>query len=421
MRLTKTTGAKVARFVFSWHNIALNRPAVATNPNDSAYNWAHADKQVQAAANNGLQPLVTIMKAPPWAHQPNKKNPEVTRYPDAPAYGDFAEAAAKRYNGTFIPPGATEPLPRVRWWMAWNEPNRKYFLLPQFVGTKVESAVIYRRLVNEFAEGVRAGDPDGRNLVVAGGLAPLGVTGSPAPIRFMRQLFKGKVSFDVWSHHPYTSGGPRHKAAGSGNIALGNLPTMRKLLYANVRAGQVNTKKKVQFWVTEFSWDTKPPDRHRYALPMGLHARWTAEALYRMWKQGVSVVIWFKVRDNPFRTSPYQSGFYTARGARKRSLRAFRFPTVAFRQPGRIRIWGRTPTSTPGKVVIQIRIGKRWRNLTRLRANGNGIFQGSVKTPYRSGLIRARHRTETSLGFSLTPVPNRYVNPFGCGGGLPCQ
>jgi hypothetical protein len=43
-----------------------------------------------------------------------------------------------------------------------------------------------------------------------------------------------------------------------------------------------------------------------------------------------------------------------------------------------------------------------------------------MKTPYRNASIRARHGGETSLGFSLTPVPNRYVNPFGCGGGSSC-
>jgi hypothetical protein len=426
MQMTKPTGAKVVRIVLSWHDVAFVQPVDATNPNDEAYFWAHADTQIKAARANGLEPLVTVMRAPNWAHQPNLETPDVTRYPNAAAFGDFAEAAAKRYSGSHVDPDVgPDPLPRVRYWMAWNEPNRRYFLLPQMVGTTVVSAEIYRDLVNEFADGVRAADSDeDPNLVIAGGLAPLGITGSPSPMRFMRTLLadgEPPVKFDVWSHHPYTSGGPTHKAAGSGNIALGNLPTMRRYLNNRFRAGRIDTpRSKVQFWVTEFGWDTKPPDKHRYALPTGLHARWTSEALYRMWRHGVTLVTWFKLRDNPFKLSRYQSGLYTKNWARKRSFRAFRFPTVAFRRPGGISVWGRTPKSAPGKVVLQVRIGTRWRRLTTLQANANGIFRRSMKTPYRNASIRARHGGETSLGFSLTPVPNRYVNPFGCGGGSSC-
>jgi len=41
------------------------------------------------------------------------------------------------------------------------------------------------------------------------------------------------------------------------------------------------------------------------------------------------------------------------------------------------------------------------------------------------GLVRARIQGATtpdksSLAFSLTPVADRWVNPFGCGGDIPC-
>lgn len=426
MRLTKPTGATFVRITLNWHDVAFAGPGPdPSNPANDAYNWATADGQIRSAANNGLEPIVIVMRAPPWAHDGGLPAGTSTN-PNPVAYRQFAEAVARRYSGSFVPDGGTA-LPRVRYWMAWNEPNRRYFLMPQFDGTTLRSPEIYRPLVNALADGVRAVDfPPGEppNLVIAGGLAPLGITGSPSPMRFMRALLadgKPQVKFDIWSHHPYTSGGPTHKASGSGNVALGNLRTMRKLLNERFRAGRIDsTTSKAPFWVTEFGWDTKPPDKHRYALPTGLHARWTAEALYRMWRNGISLVTWFKLRDNPFKLSRYQSGLYTVNGTRKRSFRAFRFPTVALRQPGRILIWGRTPKSTPGRVVIQIRVAKRWRKLTTLTANANGIFTRSLRTPYRSGSIRAKHGGDTSLGFSLTPVADRYVNPFGCGGGSSC-
>ena len=45
-------------------------------------------------------------------------------------------------------------------------------------------------------------------------------------------------------------------------------------------------------------------------MPAALEGRWVAEALYRMWSAGVSLVVWFTLRDQPVRTSPYQSGLY---------------------------------------------------------------------------------------------------------------
>ena len=118
--------------------------------------------------------------------------------------------------------------PRVRYWQAWNEPNRDYFLMPQYTNGKMSSPALYRAMVNKFAAAVRDVSPT--NRVIAGGLAPLGRKGKPAPLTFMKKLLEAPVSFDIWSHHPYTSGGPLHLPPGSGDIALGNLGTMNALL-----------------------------------------------------------------------------------------------------------------------------------------------------------------------------------------------
>jgi hypothetical protein len=174
----------------------------------------------------------------------------------------------------------------------------------------------------------------------------------------------------------------------------------------------------MQFWVTEFSWDSKPPDPR--ALPASLHARWTSEALYRMWQNGVSVVAWFRIQDDPLRETPYQSGFWTETGAQKRSLTAFRFPVVGFKRKTGVYVWGRTPTSRGARVLVELKVGSRWRRLGTIRAAGSGIFTKTFRTPYRQGAVRARAVGEISLPFSLAFVGNRYVNPFGCGGGIPC-
>ena len=193
------------------------------------------------------------------------------------------------------------------------------------------SATRYRAMVNKFATAVHGVNPG--NRVIAGGLAPLGRKGKPAPLPFMKKLLEAPVYFDIWSHHPYTSGGPLHVSAGGGDVTLGNLGEMRKVLNEKVKAKKIKSSYKVEFWVTEFSWDSAPPDPD--ALATSLHRRWVAEALYRMWANGVSLVTWWRIKDDPLEgvgSTPYQSGFYTVDDTAKPSLEAFRFPTVALTQ-----------------------------------------------------------------------------------------
>ncbi|HEX2111596.1 MAG TPA: hypothetical protein VHF67_08585 [Gaiellaceae bacterium] len=421
---TRQTGASVVRLVLHWDTVApATRPPDfdPANPAHPAYRWTEFDRQVQLATSRGLEPIVAILFAPDWAKAGTASTGADIR-PNPAEYGKFAEAAARRYSGS-------SGLPRIRYWQAWNEPNRDYFLMPQFAGGRMVSAGWYRRMVTQFAAGVRRAAS--ANRVVAGGLAPLGRRGKPAPLAFMRAMLcvtrsggracdlrGAPVPFDVWAHHPYTSGGPTHRAGGRDDVSLGNLPKMRRLLRAAVRLGHVDSRSGPAFWATEFSWDTRPPDPQGLAMP--LHARWVSEALYRMWRNGVSVVIWFRIQDDPLRSSYQQSGFFTARGSPKRSLTAFRFPVVALRRAGGTYVWGRTPFGAPGRVIVEIKTGGSWRRLGTVRAGGSGIFTKTFRPRPRRGFVRARFNGERSLPFSLTYAPDRFVNPFGCGGPVRC-
>jgi hypothetical protein len=428
---TAATGAKFVRLQLIWHSVApggAQKPAGfnAADPRAPEYNqgaWARMDNQVIRARQAGLEPIIYIQMAPKWAEGAGSGEPGTVR-PDPVEFGLFARAAAERYSGTFVPvvdPYSEqygEALPRVRYWMAWNEPNRDYFFMPQYdANRQLVSPGHYRAMVNRFADHVHAVHPS--NMVIAGGLAPLGKPGKPAPLAFMRSFLSSPAKFDIWAHHPYTSGGPTHHALKRDDVSLGDLPEMRGVLRSAIRSGRVvSATGSAGFWVTEFSWDSNPPDRR--ALPAGLHARWVSEALYRMWSNGIPVVIWYRIQDDPLSVSAYQSGFFTASGQRKRSFQAFRFPSVAFTKRTGIFIWGRTPMSQAGRVVVEIKTGRRWRQLARLNANRYGIFKKTLRTRIRRGHVRARLGSERSLPFSLTPVGDRYVNPFGCGGGIPC-
>jgi hypothetical protein len=427
----KAAGATAMRLTLNWRFVApagTTKPLgfVATDPLDPHYQWGAFDQEVKLVAAHGLEPIVIVFLAPAWAED-STTGPAGTRTPNPAELGAFAKAAALRYSGSL--PG----LPRVRYWQVWNEPNLSRFLSPQIEDGKDVSPGIYRAMVNQMTAAVHNAQPDA--LVIAGGNSAYGGQGVPvpsvAPLRFMRELLcmsggkrphatcKAHTAFDVWSHHPYTAGDPGHHAYYPDNVSLPDLPRMRSLLTAAVRAKHIVSAQRPLFWVTEFSWDTSPPDAA--GAPAKLQARWVSEALYRMWTYGVSLVTWFQLRDQPMSASIFQSGLYYDDGSSYRlnepkpGLAAFRFPFVAYKVRGRILIWGRVPPQAGRtRVRVEQTIGLGWRTCALLRPNRFGIFQARLKLP-RYGSLRARVGTATSsLPFSLkAPPPLQLWSPFG--------
>lgn len=435
----RAAGAKFLRVTVRWDLVAPtgNVPATfnARDPGDPAYKWDFIDRWARVATSNGLTPFVSIFTAPDWA-QGGKSTTGPAR-PSPAALADFATAAASRYSGTYA------GLPRVRYWQVWNEPNLSGYLMPQTEAGRPVSPNWYRDMVNAAAQAVHAVHVD--NVVVAGGLAPFGgnmndPSGGPVPnqerihpLQFMRQMLcmsndakqpkatcGDRTEFDVWAHHPYTYGGPTHSAFHPDDVSLGDLGEMRRLLEAAEAVGHIRSRQDVGFWVTEFSYDSRPADPK--GLPPGLHARWVSEALYRMWQNGVSLVTWFFLRDRPFPAEMFQSGLYyrgesgIASDKPKPALRAFRFPFVAFRQRGEaISYWGRTPTSVKGAVVVEQQAGGRWRRLAAPSVNRYGLFTGRVVQARGRGPLRARltNRSDASLPFSLTVPRDFRFCPWG--------
>jgi hypothetical protein len=366
----------------------------------------------------GFTPIVYVQTAPKWAQGCAQGRGSCRPSPGDLA--DFVTAAARRYRGGY------QGLPRVRHWQIWNEPNYDGFLTPQAdeVGRPL-SPEIYRAMVDAAYGAIHAVHAD--NVVIAGGTFPFGsssdIQDAVSPLLFMRQLLclsadpapravcRKRVRFDVWAHHPYTGGDPAHHANLPDNISIPDLWKMRVLLEAADKAGNLRSRGRVRFWVTEFAWDTNPPDPN--GVPERLHARWVAEAMYRMWDQGVSLVTWFLLRDQA--DSPFQSGLYFRGSAGvesdrpKLALSAFRFPFVAFREPktGSVRYWGRSPYG--GAAVIVEQRTRSWRTTTRTRSNRHGIFSGRFRSTAKTGFVRARlvDREEASVPFSLVVPPDR--------------
>lgn len=430
-------GGSMTLMGLRWGAIAPSDQPQSWNPADPAdpnYEWEHYDAWIRNAVAAGLTPVIQIRSAPAWAERcVGNKDFRPVCDPDPEAFAAFAHAAAERYSGRF------GGLPRVKYWEGINEPNLFVYFEPQYRGGKLVSPQVYRTLLDRFYAEVKGVDPT--NLVLAPGLAPVAVKErSPGGLQFAKKLlcmkgsdpFKplpgdcgGGVPFDIFDIHPYTTGGPTH-SGGSSGISMGDLGKVQRLLTAADAAGHIRSAfKRIPLWITEFSWDSKPPDPG--GLAMKIEMQWIPEALYQSWLHGVSVFMWYSLEDelpppgSNF-TETDQSGlFFAAKsGAEARPkplLRSFRFPFVAFAQNKGLRFWGRTPTSRSGKVRLQVREGSRWKSIGSVRAKTGGIFAGLAKSGYGAdgvGAVRAVFAGQPSPGFPMKRVGDFPQPPFGC-------
>jgi hypothetical protein len=440
---TRDAGARYVRLILDWEHIApaaLPASWDPTNPADSHYrDWAYIDSGVTEAVQRGLNPLLIIDGAPKWAQRctspPNLQLTEMCD-PDPAALAAFATAAARRYSGTF------NGLPRVQYWQGLNEPNLTLFFFPQFnTEFKPLSPHLYRALINSFYDAINAVDPS--NVVVAAGLGPTELKGyNVGPMRFARELLcmKGKtnpkpvkgceggVRFDAFDIHPYSTGGPTREGRPN-DVMIGSLPRLQTLLKAADKAGHVQGQfKRTQLWITEFSWDSNPPDPK--GLPMGILTQWVGEALHKAWASGVTKFFWYSLRDQPLGggEGTVQSGLYFRAGELandqpKEVLVSFRFPFVAFarqahgkKHPGGLEYWGRTPSSSPGTVILEAFSKGSWQPLARVKADNVGIFRGKLNSRYgrnKKGAVRAVFANHSSVPFPMKRVGDFRHAPFG--------
>jgi hypothetical protein len=194
----RALGASTVRVVVGWAQIAPARKSAtpprnfdATDP--AAYpaaSWAPYDAIVKLATADGIVVDFTLSGgAPRWAEGPGI--PPAALYneywawrPSPAAFGQFAHAVAERYNGTYVPPGETAPLPRVSFWAIWNEPNFGEDLGPQAIdgSTVPVGPAMYRSLVGQAWNALQA-TGHGGDTVLIGEFAPDGLSGRATPKR----------------------------------------------------------------------------------------------------------------------------------------------------------------------------------------------------------------------------------------------
>ena len=313
------------------NGVAKRRPVNPMNPADPAYDWSVYDRTVTYAQRYGMKVVFSILGTPPWANRAAGVNVA----PRSPLDLErFAVAAARRYNGTFKGADGNN-LPAVRSWLAWNEPNNPAFLRPQFRRVRgkevIQSAIDYAKICNAVVKGVRK-TTIGASKVACGVTGPRGNnnpnSNRPAvsPLPFLRAMKKaGAKGFNAYAHHPYY-GAPRETPSTPpppgihGNaataITLGNL----NLLIAEVT--RLYGKKRI--WITEYGYQTNPPDRI-FGVSFANQARYLTQA-YGIAKRHprIDMFLWFLLRDeNRALSQGWESGLLTVAGKRKPAFAAF--------------------------------------------------------------------------------------------------
>ena len=322
--LLKTLRAQVVRMTLNWRVVAGTQPAAPRDPADPAYSWTRYDRAIQAAADNGVSVLLTIWGTPPWANgdQPGQRPPL-----DAASLYDFATAAATRYSGTYTDASGTK-LPRVRLWLAWNEPNNPIDLAPQYerVNGKwvMAAAIAYAKICTAVYGGVHAVQAGAK--VACGATAPRGNNEpggsrpSISPIAFLRGVkAAGLRTFDAWAHHPYYGSRfetPRTRPPAAQNaVELGNID----VLIAELT--RLYGRKRV--WITEYGYQTNPPDTF-FGVSWAKQAAYLTQAFaIARANPRVDLMTWFLLKDD-VPLGGWQSGLLTSDGREKPAFTAFR-------------------------------------------------------------------------------------------------
>jgi hypothetical protein len=410
------TGASIVRVNVLWSTIAPKAPAAGFEPSDPGapgYEWKGLDAAMRSAAAAGLRVMLTVYSAPRWAEgggRPRNMLPG-TWEPRADAYGAFAEALARRYDGRYPDPSSPgTALPAVHDFEAWNEPNLDTYLSPQWTATESKGPGLYRGLLNGFYAGVKAAQPKAN--VIAGSLAPFGDPPGgerTAPVLFLRTLLclKGDslatvpcpqpARFDTLSDHPIAVGGPQRSASSPLDVTTPDLGRLTAIVHRAAATDRIRPKGEKPLWVTEFWYDTDPPDPDGVSL--ATQARWYEQDLYSFWAQGAKVAIALQLRDAPEGVGyalTSQSGAYFVDGSPKPSAKAFRFPLVAHRTgPFKAGVWGIAPRT--GNVAIQAHRSGGWRTLATVHAAGPGHPFAAEIQLLRFAKLRAVIGGEASL------------------------
>ena len=317
IELVKQTKAKVARIDILWSRVAPTPPVTPTDPNDPAYDFKRLDLIFSSLVASGITPIVSTYSTPDWAVAgTNIPHPTTEYNPNAPKPGAFAafmQAVATRYNGFFTPPGALAPLPRVRHYEVWNEPNLKAF----FSVNGQSTIGGYINLVKAAYPAIKRGNTN--SIVIAGVGGPRSSTGNGnvSARVWMTKLVAtpANVKFDAYSQHIYPSRGPLFSTPSYDRA----FPTWKSL--PDIFTALDKKKKGMKLYITEAGYTTKKTEFRDVKVTFAQQKLFLTQlfGLKDVKSPRVAAVVWFNLQDN----KNWPGGLLTATGVKKPSYNAF--------------------------------------------------------------------------------------------------
>ncbi len=387
-------GVGVVRVTLAWNTVAPAKRPPGFNPVlPSSYpdgNWSIYDQIVRDAHADGITVDFSLSgPAPPWAAgggQPAPGNFGEWK-PSSAAFGQFVEAVATRYSGSYDPTtntivhGDMNDLPRVSFWELWNEPNFGMDLAPQAIkgSTVPASAPAYRSLLDAGWRGLGL-TGHGRDTIVIGNLdargsnrkpnpgQPQGLPGNfgaTKPLQFVRALYcvsssyqelRGSAAAAVGcpttaagsrqfkaahpalfrasglADHPYPVNLPPTEASSSDPdfAEFSELPRLASTLDRVVRIYGARTRFPV--YNNEYGYITNPPNNSSsHFVSPATAASYINWAEYLSWRNPrIASTMQYLLHDPNPRNAPEFGGFASGldfySGARKPEYNAYRLP-----------------------------------------------------------------------------------------------
>jgi hypothetical protein len=444
-------GVDRLRVTLLWKNVApqpnsRTRPAGFNATSHEAYGptaWERYDTLLYEARARGIEVNFNVTgPAPLWATKPAPRQDILDSFePNPDEFGAFVAAAGARYSGTWPDSPYVAPenkVPRVTYWSIWNEPNHSGWLTPQWNAESrtafARAASLYRELLDKAYQGLQLSGHT-RDTVLIGETAPKGIKTRGLkkfvePLTFLRALYcvdarsrllKGKAATDLgcakdaktfraahpalfaasgYGHHPYELIlAPTRKPLSPNWVTLANLGSLTKALDAALR--RYGSKRKLPLYLTEYGYQTNPPDRT--GVSPARQATYLNQAEYLAYRnKRVKTLAQFLLVDDDIKVpAGFQSGLVTRAGRKKPSFAAYKLPVWVTRRGATAKVWAllrSAPNGKAAKATIQFRAkgSKKWKTVkTATTKNKRNYLRTSVKVRGK-GAVRVRYGKVTS-------------------------
>ena len=404
----RTLGVDVIKAQLTWSEVA---PGGRTRPtgfvaSDPAHypGWGRYDALVRDAQARGMSVMLALSPPyPGWATARRGDRVGVDR-PSPRAFGDFAEAAGRRYPG-------------VDMWTIGNEPNHPGFLYPQATRKRVPFAPHrYRALVRQAVAGLHRSGHAG-NTILFGELLPIGKSryfrkNTIKPLRFIREFFcldsswrpfRGRASrvrgcrryrpitgVTGFAYHPYTRpNGPRGREPSSDDATIRSYGRITRALDIARRKGRIDGPR-LPVWNTEFGFQSNPPDRFQTRLSRIPGFMAESELWISLRNRRVASFSQYTLTDTPVRRrgdifGTWQGGLRFDNGRAKQGVYdGYRLPIfVRLLGPQAVEVLGAARPGGAG-AVVQVQERPRGGDFTNLG--------GALTVDNARGYFRARYR-----------------------------